>query len=364
MKNILMLTRLMGQGGTEKIFIQQCSVLKDAGYNLVACSGGGFNVSTLEKMGIKHYTVNDLEDKSPFKVLSNLLIINKIIKQNQVDVIHTHHRMAAVYARLLARKNNAIHVHTAHNIFHDKVALTKFALGDCSDVVAVGNSVKNNLVEDYGISPEKVKVIYNAVQDFLVSEKKIDDTISRLTSEGKIVVGNYGRLTEQKNFEMYIRAISKLKDKDKFAFLIVGDGELKGKLKKMVTDLGLIELVYFLGYRNDIQNVLSQTDFTVISSKWEGLPLVPIESFSVGKAVIGTNIGGTNELIKESETGILVESDNEIELSKKISLLANDEKLLRKIETNITDNYDREYSFDVFAKKYLELYHNLLMKID
>lgn len=364
MKNILMLTRLMGQGGTEKIFIQQCSVLKEAGYNVIACSGGGLNVSALEKKEIKHYTVNDLEDKSPFKVLSNLSIINKIIKQNQVDVIHTHHRMAAVYARLLARKNNVIHIHTAHNIFHDKVSLTKFALGDCSAVVAVGNSVRDNLVEDYGISTEKVKVIHNALQDFLVSEKKVDDTISRLTSAGKIVVGNYGRLTEQKNFEMYIRAISKLKDKDKFAFLIVGDGELKGKLEGMVTDLGLIEFVYFLGYRSDIQNVMSQTDFTVISSKWEGLPLVPIESFSVGKAVIGTNIGGTNELIKDSETGLLVESDNEKELSEKISLLANDAKLLRKIETNITDIYGREYSFDVFAKKYLELYHNLLMKVD
>lgn len=80
-------------------------------------------------------------------------------------------------------------------------------------------------------------------------------------------------------------------------FVVVGDGELKNQLHEYVKSKKLQDVFLFLGYRNDIQNVISQLDFIVLSSLWEGLPLTPIEAYSVGKTVIGTAVDGLPHML-------------------------------------------------------------------
>ena len=101
-------------------------------------------------------------------------------------------------------------------------------------------------------------------------------------------------------------------------FFLVGEGELKESLIHLTEQMGISKNVVFMGYRDDIQNVMSQLDFVVLSSLWEGLPLTPIEAFSVGKTVIGTQVDGTPEIIYDGINGYLVEPKNAKQLANKI----------------------------------------------
>ena len=121
----------------------------------------------------------------------------------------------------------------------------------------------------------------------------------------------------------------------------------------------LENLIQFLGYRSDIQNTMKQFDFVVLSSLWEGLPLTPIEAFSVGKTVIGTSVDGTPEIIEDKENGLLVNAKDVRQLSDAMNILIEDENLRKELEVNAKKCYMEEFSFDKLAKEYRDYYGRL-----
>ena len=139
----------------------------------------------------------------------------------------------------------------------------------------------------------------------------------------------------------------------------VGDGELKDELINRVKEKHLENLIQFLGYRSDIQNTMKQFDFVVLSSLWEGLPLTPIEAFSVGKTVIGTSVDGTPEIIEDKENGLLVNAKDVRQLSDAMNILIEDENLRKELEVNAKKCYMEEFSFDKLAKEYRDYYGRL-----
>lgn len=113
--------------------------------------------------------------------------------------------------------------------------------------------------------------------------------------------------------------------------MISGSGEDEAKLKQLSKDLRVEECLTFLGYRNDIQNLMSQLDLIVLSSLWEGLPLTPIEAFSVGKTIIATSVDGTPEVVKNMDNGLLIEPRNNCQIAEKINwMLENPDEKSRK----------------------------------
>lgn len=210
--------------------------------------------------------------------------------------------MAAFYAEIASPKS-VIKVANAHNTFQDKKRLTRFAYRN-TKIVAVGKMVKKNLVDFFEISDSQVSVIHNAVKPFDGTIKNIE-VLKKEKTKGHILVGNIGRLSEQKGMSYFIDAAEILSESHpEVKFVIVGDGELKNQLHEYVKSKRLQDMFLFLGYRNDIQNVISQLDFIVLSSLWEGLPLTPIEAYSVGKTVIGTAVDGTQEIIRDGVDGL------------------------------------------------------------
>ena len=160
-QNILFLTRTMDLGGTENVILQLCEIFKPRVNKIVVCSCGGINVEKIEQIGIEHYNIPDIAKKSPTSVLNVIKTVKKIIKEEQITVIHSHHRMAAMYAQILSR-HDMIKIANAHNTFLDKRFLTKFAYRN-TNIVAVGEMVKKNLTDDVGIDSSQISVIHNSV---------------------------------------------------------------------------------------------------------------------------------------------------------------------------------------------------------
>lgn len=357
--NILHISRSMGQGGAQKIVLQLCNDDSSKNEHFVA-SSGGILVSKLNILKVPHFEICDMENKNPISIIRNVRKLYNIIHEYKIDIVHSHHRMAAFYSRLLVILiPNLRSVYTAHNIFEDKKLFTRFSLKK-SIIVAVGQGVAKNLASYFEIDKEKISIIYNSVEHTQVNLELLDSNIERLKKQGKIVVAFIGRLTEQKGVDVFLKAMSIAeKEVENIFGVVIGDGVEISEMRKLCKDLNIDKKILFLGYKNNINEIISQVDFVVLPSRWEGFPLTPIEVFSNGKTVIASNISGNNEIIIDKQNGLLFESENYSVLGDKIISLAKDKKLLIELEKNALDSFKTKYEYEVFKIKYLTLYKNI-----
>lgn len=357
-KNILYFTRTMDIGGTEKIIMQLCSNFKYEFNKIIVCSNGGVHVRELEKLGIRHYDISDIENKNIKNIFKTFKQILQIINMEEINIVHTHHRMAAFYISIIRKLRKVIHIHTAHNTFTDKRKLTHIALGN-ANIIAVGNNVKSNLVEYYKVKSDKVDVIYNGIES--TDDFKPIELLNELKSKGYFLVGNIGRLSEQKGIKYFIEAAKLISEQNKkIKFIIVGNGELELELKKLVNDLSLNQEVIFLGYRNDVPNVIKQLDLIVLSSLWEGLPLVPIEAFMKSKTIVATSVDGTPEIVENNINGVLVKPTNSKELENAILKIYSDKKFKKLLENNAYKTYKDKFNIDSFINKHRIYYRKII----
>lgn len=356
-QNILFLTRTMMLGGTENVILQLCEILLPKANKIVVCSCGGVNVKKLQQMGIKHVRIPDMASKRPREIITTLSTIKKIIKEEQISVIHSHHRMAALYARVAASKE-MVRLANAHNTFQDKKLLTRMAYKG-TKVIAVGNQVRKNLIDFFGLKEHNVFVIHNAVKPFEDAVVPVEE-LQNARESGYTLIGNVGRLSEQKGMEYFIQAASLVyRTYTNCRFFIIGEGEDESKLREMASRLLPDGVISFTGYRSDVQNVISQLDFVVLSSLWEGLPLTPIEAFSVGKTIVATNVDGTVEIVEDGKNGILVEAANVNALAKGMTTLCSKKKVRKEMEDAAKLTYNTKFSFNQLKENYVDFYDGL-----
>lgn len=358
MKNILYFSRTMKLGGTEKVILQLCDTMKDSADKIVVCTLGGVNVQHLEKMGIKHYEIPDIEKKDVFTILKTLKTVAKIIKDENINIVHTHHRMAAFYTRILSFFKKFTFINTSHNTFEDKKFLTRFSFKNAK-IIAVGKMVKKNLTDFYGIDEKQITVIYNSVEEFNDKINVIPE-LKTYKEEGYLLIGNIGRLHIQKGMSYYVEAANEVLNKGKkVKFFIVGDGPERENLINQIKDLKREKDIILLGQRQDVQNVMSQLDFVVISSLWEGLPLIPLEAFSVKKPIVATKVDGTPEIVEDKFNGLLVKAKNTLELSEAMLNLIENNNLIEEYSKNAYETYVNKFSYSIFKKNYIDFYKDI-----
>ncbi len=352
MSNILLFSRCMGSGGTEKIILQLAKAYRSAGHHVYVLAEGGTAAEKLPALGVEFFPIPDMQSKSPkvfFKIMSTL---RRILVEKNIDVVHTHHRMAAFYARLLLPKYHFLFLNNVHNTFEDKRRLTRFSLKRAVNI-AVGQAVRDNLVQDYGIPADAVRVIPNAVEAPKLHDTP-DETIRQLRERGNYIVANIGRVNTQKGFPYYLEAAKRLAHLP-IAFLVVGDGDRLEETKQLARDMGLSDQVTFLGYRRDVADVIAQSDLIVLSSLWEGFPLTPIETFSMGKTIVATAVPGTMEIVTNEENGLIVPVKDGEAIAAGIKRLYEDAGLQAKLEAGAKQTYLDKFSYDGFCRRYLAL---------
>lgn len=349
---VLHVSRTMGQGGAEKIVYQLCIDNSEHEQYVISC--GGQYVEELEQVGVKHFMIPDMDKKNPFLILECLIKIWYVVLKEHIDIIHSHHRMAAFYARIISIFTGKKCVYTAHNVFYNKKKLLKFALKN-SKIVAVGDGVKRNLMEEYSIPEDRIQVIYNSIKIEKTGEENL--LLKELKKKGKYLIGTIGRISEQKGMDVFVKAIRLVIDKyPNVVGVIVGDGEDRKKIEGLVRELDLSKNIVFLGYQKNVLDIISQLEFVVLASRWEGLPLTPIEVFSQRKTIVASDISGNNEVVKDGINGLLCEVDDTKMFSKKILVLLENPFLQSQLEDNAQKTYEDVYKYTKFIKKYNYIY--------
>jgi glycosyltransferase involved in cell wall biosynthesis len=238
----------------------------------------------------------------------------------------------------------------------------------CGGVVACSEEVRSSLVETLGLAVdpgEKLVSIPNAVPE----PEPVSEAESQATRQGygiplkaPLILGA-GRLTDQKNFSLLLAAAAGVLEKMPEArVLIAGEGELRADLEKQTLQLGIQDRVVMPGNVDDLDRLMATADVFVLSSRFEGLPLVLLESMSHGMPTVCTRIKGTEDVIAHGQNGFLVAPDSVGELAQAVTQILGDPGLARELGTQALNTIQARYSFAVLMDRLAELYTRSLNK--
>lgn len=185
---------------------------------------------------------------------------------------------------------------TKGKYFYHQELLFKKALERIGECVVLNDRIRLDYKQAFG---KDCKVIYNPRS--FVSEEK-----TKLTNKEFVTMG---RLTEQKGYELLIDAYAKFaKENDDYHLTIVGDGELREKIDDLIISNNLTNRITITGYQKNVLPYLLNASAYLLSSKWEGFPMVLTEAFEVGLPVVAFDIVAVGPLVDESKEGFLAEA--------------------------------------------------------
>jgi len=230
----------------------------------------------------------------------------------------------------------------------------KFVLNRADRIIVPSQFLKDVLIKYYQVKPTKVQVIYNSID---LNDCQISPS-QGAQSSGRPQIITVGRLVSHKRIDKVIRTFKKLTEEYPQASLeVIGDGPEWRNLEILAQKLHIGERVEFLGRltRSETLARLQRADIFVLNSVYEGLPHLVIEAMACRVPVIATNIRGTNEVVKDGETGLLVEVDNDAQLKEKIALLLEDkqlrQRLVDKAHLSVRENFTWEKNLPLLERE-------------
>lgn len=292
--------------------------------------------------------VREINIKKDFKAIMEL---RKIIKKEAPDTIYMHSSKAGAIGRislLFYRKINKLY--NAHGWYFNAeigkkkksifTIIEKILAWNTDIIVNISNNEYESALKNKIAKKQKMCIIENGI-DFreINTIEKSREIIRKKYKilDSEVVIGVVGRITEQKDPLTFIKAAREISDKlTNVKFMFVGSGELEEKVKTYATENNFIENVIITGWVNNAKEYIAAFDIAVLPSKWEGFGLAIIEYMACKKPIIATRVGGIQDIIKNEDYGILVDSGDEHQLSNAILQYLNKEN---KIKNMIENNY-------------------------
>ena len=362
--NLMQITHDLAIGGLQQVVVNICRSIDRENFKVsVLCLRAlGEFVPDVQSLGIKVFSLP--QKKRGVDYLS-FLKVARILRQEKIDVIHTHNTQPFVdgtLGALLSGVKTIVHTDHARD-FPDKRRymfaewlMSHFAYR----VVGVSEHTSANLIKYEKISPTKVITIPNGIDGsrFLI---EIDRNKKRqelgIKNKGPII-GLGVRLTEQKGITYLLQAMPQvIKSFPDIILVIAGDGELKSSLQNEAKELGVTDNVLLLGARLDIPELLKLFDIYVLPSLWEGMPMVLLEAMAAGCPVVATDVGGVSKVITDGENGLLAAPEDPQQLVDGVIKLLSNSDLRQLFIENGLRKFKKKFSSDKMTQQYERLYH-------
>lgn len=237
----------------------------------------------------------------------------------------------------------------------------RFATG----VIANAKAIKTQLVDRDHLRPEKVKVIHNGL-DLNRFDLPANLSSSESAQDRKLVVAVVANLRPEKGHLVFLAAIQRLSKRlPHVQWRIVGDGSMREIIENRVKELGLTEAVQMVGAVTDVPSLLRDIDIAVLPSlKNEGLPNAVMEAMAAAKPVVGTDTGGTAELVIDGLTGYIVPAGDSALLADRLEFLCRDGEIRRNMGEAGRKRIIEQFSADHMARQFEALYHRLVSTSD
>lgn len=293
---------------------------------------------------------------------------DKIFPNFKPDLVHSHWiTPSGLLGQKIAEKIGVRHFCSVRGSdvykYPDKhrqlFKISKEILNKSDRIITVSNKLKIDTRKKFDLNSDKIKVIYNGV-DFtkftLKNEKNINENIDK---NFKILF--IGNLIPQKGIRELLTSIENvLAIHENIELKIIGDGPLLKYIKNRIEEKGLTNHIHLIGKVNHslLPDFYNNSDLVVLPSYSEGLPNVLVEAIACGTKVIGSNVGGIPEVIKNKRFGSIVEPQNEKSLINAILLMLNKIDYLKFQQADIKW-FKESFNIEDNVKKIDELYRNV-----
>ena len=339
------------------------SLLKNLGqneaYKLFFITNGGDALDKISDLNVTLTTINFTKGlRNIYNFYPNLRSLRKFCIQNNIDIIHTHHRYPEYLAHLISKEFQIKTVSTVHSLVKGK---TIFSFKS-DKLIAVSNSVKNMLEKYYKISPAKIVTHSNFLEPPDPKELKIDIDIKNnlsIPEDGKIILF-LGRITKIKGIDLLIEAFKLLRRKDGKLFLLIIGQVYDSCLKSLLKNLP--EGIILLGVVKNPYPYYSAADIVVLPSRIDPFPFVMLEAGLMRKPFIGSRTGGIAEFIEDGKDGLLTIPEDVIDLKNKIGYLINTPQKAKTLAENLYQKVKNQTSREKYISRLCKIYDELLME--
>lgn len=320
-----------------------CTIIKNLGndFDMLYCCPSGPIEKILKERNIKYITMKKL----------NYFELKKIVELYNPDIIDAHDYRATLFASMFSKKCSVIsHVHV-NNPLMDKKSIYSFLFNyifkRVKKIIWVSESAYDNYYYKNNVI-NKSKVIYNIIDSNFINEKS-NDYINEKNHDLIFL----GRLSTQKNPERLIEIIELLKKKkSNISVAIVGDGVKKIILENLIKEKGLEDNITMYGFKNNPYPILKSSKILIMTSDWEGTPMVALEAQALGKPIVSTPVDGMKKVISQGVNGFLSNDNNEI-VDDVLYIL--DKNNYKKIQKGVIDMFKKSND----SEKYFENIKNI-----
>lgn len=371
---ILRVTEQAILGGEQTDILYLLSGLDPSRYEQVVCTAptGPF-VDEVRRLGIPHIP---LTMRSKFD-LRAVLHLRRIIRAGRYDIVHLHGARAGLLGRIAARLAGAPLIVWTMHVFQPDVlqgwrrwqtplyllveaALARFF---CDHIVTVSENLRQRALRLEHIPASRISTIYSGTDltPFACSPDRAAIRWQLGIPPEALVVCTVGRLCEQKGIGDLVRAAAIVHQQmPDVRFLIVGDGPLRSEVEALAARLGLNGRVTFLGFRNDVPEILFASDVFATATLWEGFGKVNVEAMAAGLPLVSTNVGPIPEVVGDYPGAILVPPRDPPAFAEALLTILND---LASYASFGEEGRQRAYQLfgrEAFVQRTDQLYKRLL----
>ncbi len=368
-KTILQVLPALKGGGVERGTIEISEAIIANGMRPIVVSSGGPMVSELDAIGAHHITF-DVASKNPIKIYKNIAKLVKVIKENNVSLVHVRSRAPAWSVYFAAKKAGIPMLASFHGAYGVKPSIKKLynqMMLKGQKVIAVSNFIKKHILENYKIDENKIVVVPRGAD---VNKFNIDnvssEAVAKLRHDWQIpdnmpIVLMPTRISPKKKIDVVMEVA---KDNKDLFFVVVGSDhgneEYKQELIKKIDELGISDNFKFYPAIKNIELAYALSEVVITSFQQEAFGRTAVEAQAMGKLPIALNRGGGAEIVKDGENGYLVDGTYP-SLKKAIETylsLSDDKK--SEMKANAIKSAHEKYTISKMKERTIQVYNDIL----
>ncbi len=320
-----------------------------------------------QRLGFKVFSLNKKMGNDfslPFRIA-------KIIRMSGVSVIHARGWATLVETALalrLARVRGSIYAF--HGRTYDELqrpsikrrVVQSLFVRTYDRIVTLNSLMKKEFSRECRLSEDKIDVIANGIE--LDRFRPLPNRAELRKTHGippdRFVIGTVGRLDPVKSHESLLRVVYSLKRSGRRPYLlIVGEGQARAALERLIADLNLSEDICLYGFTEHVPELLNCMDLYAQSSLYEGSSHTLVEAMACGLPIVATDVGGTADLFEEGREGFRFKPGDENTLLRLIAKMQDDLQLRKAMGKRARDRVCKLFAVERMVRRYEQLYHEL-----
>ncbi len=358
---IALLLESDGPGGAEYMLLHLAEELRRRGHDVLPVGPADRSGWLGERLRERGFQPATFRLRGPLD-LRCLIGLVRLFRRRGVEVVHSHEFALAVYGAAAARIAGATHVITMHGGRYwagrwRRRAVLRWAFRRSSGVVAVSRATRTDLVRTLGLGTDRIEVIPNGTPPRAGRGEAVRGELGVEPDEPLVVA--VGNLYPVKGHAVLLNALGRLRRSDpelSWTLAVAGRGEEEDRLRDRAEEWGIGDRVHFLGFRDDVGDLLAAAQVYAMPSLSEGLPLALLEAMHAGTAIVASGVGGIPEAVTAGREAFLVPPGDDEAMAAGLRAVLGDPGLRRRLSAAARVRARERFSVGVMTDAYERLY--------